>query len=94
MIFKCPTSGDEERKMIKVRLFAILREFAKRDELLLEWPKATSCEGVLSYLEKEYKIPESVLTRCLVAINGEYAERDSWLSAGDELAVLPPVSGG
>ena len=80
--------------MIKVRLFAMLKEFAKRDELLLEWPKAASCESVLSYLEKEYEIPESFLKRCLVAVNGEYAQRDFYLSAGDELAVLPPVSGG
>ena len=80
--------------MIKVRLFAMLKEFTKRDELLLEWPKETSCESVLSYLEKEYEIPESILKRCLVARNGEYAQRDSHLSAGDELAVLPPVSGG
>ena len=80
--------------MIKVRLFAMLKEFTKRDELVLEWPKATSCRSVLSYLEKEYKIPESILKRCMVARNGEYAQRDSYLSAGDELAVLPPVSGG
>lgn len=80
--------------MIRVRLFTLLREIAKRDQLILEGSKATSCESVLSYLEKEYEIPESILKHCLVAVNGEYAERDSCLHAGDELAVLPPVSGG
>lgn len=86
--------GDEGKKMIKVKLFAVLKDLANRGEILLERTKATSCDSVLSHLEKEYAIPPSVLDRCLIAVNGEYAGRDSLLEAGDELAVLPPVSGG
>ncbi len=80
--------------MIKVRLFAILKDFVERDELLLEDEEASSCQSVLSYIKNECKIPELFLRRCLMAINGEYAEQDSKLKAGDELALLPPVSGG
>ena len=35
-----------------------------------------------------------VLARCRVWVNGEPAEPSTKLQAGDEVAVLPPVSGG
>jgi MoaD family protein len=35
-----------------------------------------------------------VLTTCRIWVNGEAADRDAPLRAGDEVAVLPPVSGG
>ena len=36
----------------------------------------------------------AVLTRCAVWVNGEPADRDAPVGADDEVAVLPPVSGG
>lgn len=38
-----------------------------------------------------FKMP---LERVRVAVNGEFAARDCALSDGDEIAFLPPVSGG
>ncbi len=35
-----------------------------------------------------------LIERCAVAVNHEYATDDTALSAGDEVAIIPPVSGG
>lgn len=80
--------------MIRVKLFAMLREIVKRDELLLEFSSGASLAEIISYLVRMWDIPSSILESCLVAVNGEYAARDTRLSPGDELAILPPVSGG
>jgi molybdopterin converting factor small subunit len=34
------------------------------------------------------------LPRCAIGVNGEYAENQTAIPAGAEIAVLPPVSGG
>lgn len=80
--------------MIKVKLFAVLRERVARDELTMESSGVNSVREVLSRLVTELQLPSSLLEHCLMAINGEYAPQDARLSPGDELAILPPVSGG
>jgi MoaD family protein len=79
---------------VKVKLFAILREMADRDETILEVPNKISCEEILSRLQTELPVLGSVLEPCLVTINGRYVDQTTDVSEGDEVAVLPPVSGG
>lgn len=78
--------------MAVVRLFAAARVAAGtgRDEL----PGGTVGE-VLDEAVKRYGAGfADVLAGCRVWLNGESAERGDTIGAGDELAVLPPVSGG
>ena len=79
---------------IKVKLFAILREIAACDEVTLDLPQETSCEEALLHLEGTIPGLFSILRRCLVAVNGRYAQPDTRILADDEVAILPPVSGG
>jgi molybdopterin synthase sulfur carrier subunit len=75
-----------------LRLFASAREAAGtgRDEL----PGATVGE-LLSVARDRYGAGfGDVLTTCRIWVNGESATADTTISAGDEVAVLPPVSGG
>jgi molybdopterin synthase catalytic subunit len=72
-----------------VRLFAGLRERAGRDELELELPDGARVADALAQVE--HLAPGVSL---VLAVNREYADADLVLSAGDELAVVPPVSGG
>ena len=80
---------------VSVRLFAILRERAGRDSVEIELPDGASVADALSVLEREPGLGD-VLPRLSVtmAVNREYADGDTALSAGDELALIPPVSGG
>jgi molybdopterin synthase catalytic subunit len=74
---------------VSVRLFAGLRERAGRDELELELPEGARVADALAAVE--HLAPGVSL---VLAVNREYASRDVVLHAGDELAVVPPVSGG
>jgi MoaE-MoaD fusion protein len=81
--------------MIQVRLFAMLRERAGRDSLELELPDGATVADALERLEREPGLDE-LLGRLPVraARNREYVSEDERLEPGDELAVIPPVSGG
>jgi molybdopterin synthase catalytic subunit/molybdopterin converting factor small subunit len=74
---------------VTVRLFAALRESAGRDRLELDLPEGALVSDALDCLE--HLAPDVPL---VLAVNREYAERSVVLMAGDELAVVPPVSGG
>jgi molybdopterin synthase catalytic subunit len=80
---------------VSVRLFAILRERAGRDSVDLELPEGARVADALAMLEREPGLDE-VLPRLHVAmaVNREYAADATTLAEGDELALIPPVSGG
>jgi MoaE-MoaD fusion protein len=74
---------------ITVRLFAVLRERAGRAELELDLPDGARVRDALAAVE--HIAPGVPL---VLAVNREYAGPDVELSEDDELAVVPPVSGG
>lgn len=79
---------------IRVRLFALLKELFGKEEFWLSLSRDASCREALIHLKDQFGFPEAILESCMVAVNGAYTERNALLQAGDELAVLPPVSGG
>ncbi len=80
---------------VSVKLFAILRERAGRGSLELTLDPGATVADALGALASERGL-EGVGERIpvAVAVNREYATRSTELSAGDELALIPPVSGG
>ena len=75
--------------LVRVRLFAQLRERAGSGELSLELPEGARVRDALAAVsELAQGLP------LVMAVNREYADEDAPLSAGDELALIPPVSGG
>ncbi|HYF27294.1 MAG TPA: molybdenum cofactor biosynthesis protein MoaE [Baekduia sp.] len=75
--------------LVTVRLFAALRERAGRGELELELPEgATAADALEAVRELAAGSP------LVLAVNREYATPETRLAPGDELAVVPPVSGG
>jgi molybdopterin synthase catalytic subunit len=75
--------------LIRVRLFAGLRERAGTDEVELELPHGARVADALAELTAI-----SNGTKVVMAINREYADEDAPLHEDDELALIPPVSGG
>jgi MoaE-MoaD fusion protein len=74
---------------VTVRLFAMLRERAGKGSVTLELPDGASVRDALDALAGlADDIP------LVMAVNREYASEDDLLDAGDELALIPPVSGG
>ena len=74
---------------ITVRLFAILRQRAGRDTLELDLPDGARVADALAEVDDL-----AGGLRLVMAVNREYAAADHPLAAGDELALIPPVSGG
>ena len=75
--------------IVRVRLFAALRDRAGTDRLELELPDGARVADALAAVDGLADGLPLVL-----AVNREYAARDRVLEPGDELAVVPPVSGG
>jgi molybdopterin converting factor subunit 1 len=75
--------------IVRVKLFAMLRERAGRDELELELPEGACVADALAAVDHLAGGLSLVL-----AVNREYAAPDAPLAPGDELALIPPVSGG
>ena len=74
---------------VTVRLFAQLRERAGSNELSIELPDGARVRDALTALgEVTAGLP------VVMAVNREYADADAPLGPGDELALIPPVSGG
>jgi molybdopterin synthase catalytic subunit len=74
---------------VRVRLFAMLRERAGRDLVELDLPDGARVADALAALaDVTGDIP------CVMAVNRDYATPDLVLRPGDELALIPPVSGG
>jgi len=74
---------------IAVRLFAVLRERAGARTLELELPDGASVTDVWPALDLGDEP-----TGLLLAVNRAYVARDALLHDGDEVALIPPVSGG
>ena len=75
--------------IVRVRLFAALRERAGTDRLELELPDGARVADALAAVDG---LAEGL--PLVLAVNREYAARDQVLHESDELAVVPPVSGG
>jgi MoaE-MoaD fusion protein len=73
--------------VVTVRLFAGLRERAGSDRVQVELPEGARVADLLAAMDVA---PRS----CVVAINREYADEASVVGPDDEVALVPPVSGG
>ena len=72
-----------------MRLFAMLRERAGAGEVTLELPDGANVRDALDALgDLADGLP------LVLAVNRDYAPEDRVLAPGDELALIPPVSGG
>ena len=79
---------------VKLHFFAQLKELIQEPELILESASPISCREASFYLGRQYPGLIPILNQCALARNGILAREDSILEDGDELALLPPVSGG
>jgi len=79
--------------LVTVRLFAGLRDRAGAAEVAVEIPEPATAAGLLDAMAATPVGPLAPRS-CIVAVNREYAAPDRAIEAGDELALIPPVSGG
>jgi sulfur-carrier protein len=80
----------EEIMPIKVLYFASLKELFGRSEQQLSVDGLSTVEDVWRRVSEGYDVSQQVL----YSINQEYAQADSLVKSGDEVAFFPPVTGG
>ena len=81
--------------MITIKLFAILKDKAGRDELHINSRSSTVSE-LLKAVSDEYPALSEHLScgRILTSVNQEFVKGDAPVKDGDEVALMPPFSGG
>jgi molybdopterin converting factor subunit 1 len=79
---------------IHVKLFASVREIVGHRELVLEVPAEFKASGLPERLAVDYPRLGTLMSSLKIAVNHEYVEGDRVLAEGDEVALIPPVSGG
>jgi MoaE-MoaD fusion protein len=79
---------------VRVLFFGGLKDLAGKSSDLLELPDGASVRDVLAHYLSEVPRMKESLASLAVAVNREYAGAETALKSGDEVALLPPVSGG
>lgn len=79
---------------VRLLLFALYRELAGTGELELELPADATAADAVDALRSRGSGCARIPAQPVVAVNQVYASLSTRLSAGDELALLPPVAGG
>ena len=79
---------------VTVKLFASYKEKAGRSSFEVELPEDATVASATSEVLRLYPRVTGDASRIMVAVNEEYQKHDFRLSEGDEVALIPPVSGG
>jgi molybdopterin synthase catalytic subunit len=79
---------------VKVRLFARLAELAGTREADVEVGEGLTAGDAFRLLARSHPQMAPFEARVMYAVNREYVDASTPLRAGDELALIPPVSGG
>jgi molybdopterin converting factor subunit 1 len=80
--------------LVTIRLFARLRELAGDAELTRDLPQPATARTAWDALAIEFPALAAYGASISCAVNGDYARLATPLTEGDEVAFLPPVSGG
>ena len=80
--------------LVTVRLFARLREIADTGELRMELAEGSTVRDAWQSLATAHQGIEPYATSVSCAVNADYSRMSAPLADGDEVAFLPPVSGG
>lgn len=77
---------------MRVLLFAALRDAAGAESVEVSVPAGATVRDLRAALARV--LPAALLSRSAIAVNHEYADDAREVTDGDEVAVIPPVSGG
>ncbi len=80
--------------IVQLRFFASLRERMRCSEAARQLPDGASVEDLWTALCADHPQLKELGASVTFAVNREYVGRDHVLAAGDEIALIPPVSGG
>jgi len=92
--YNSPVPPVSQTIRVKVLFFGRLKEFAGRAEDSIEFADATTIEQLFSLYAARHPELAKFRSSVVASRNQEFAPWDTPLRSGDEVAFLPPVSGG
>lgn len=79
---------------VTVRLFARARDLAGADRIEVELPAGATVATLRGAVAEKCPALMTILERCAVAVDNDFATANTALHPSAEVALLPPVSGG
>lgn len=79
---------------VRVLFFGILKDMVGRSSDVLTLPDHATASAVLAHYEQRMSGLQGMASSIAISVNEQYAAADAQLHSGDEVALLPPVSGG
>ena len=87
-------SDIQDNEKIKVKLFAILRERVGESEITITVPSGITVNQLNNEILKKYPQLKSFSNKFVTSVNCKVTTGDTVITSRDEVALLPPVSGG
>jgi len=79
---------------VNIKPFASYREMIGEKGIVMNLPEGASVSDLISDLVDKYPGLKPIESKMVVAINYEYQDHNYLLQSDDEVALIPPVSGG
>ena len=79
---------------VTVKYFAVCRQMFNRDEEDMELSEGAILQDILDRLKDEKPEISGLFETMQMSVNWHYADRETKLSNNDEVALIPPVTGG
>lgn len=79
---------------VRVKCFAWAHEVTGQEEVELEVPEGGTVADLRASLAEKFPVFSGRMESIAVSVNHEFAGDSKSISAGDELALIPPISGG
>lgn len=79
---------------LTVRFFALYRERAGRRTWPLELPEGATVADLIAEVRRRFPMLAPAGIKIVVAVNADYAGPEVVLRQGDDVCLIPPVSGG
>lgn len=80
--------------LVRILFFGVLKDLVGHGGESLDLPENATLGDVLSHYESRIPRLKELVSSIAMSVNQEYAGPEAKLSQGDEIALLPPVSGG
>ena len=80
--------------IVQVKLFAVAKQVVGSETATVELPDDAAVSDLRQALARDYPALETTLSSVVFAVNAEFATDQTRLSVSDEIACIPPVSGG
>ncbi len=83
-----------DKSEVLVKFFASARDIVGKKDLQMEIEKDSKVEDVMDDIFEKYPDLKDMEDQLLISVNKDRTDKSEILKDGDEIAVMPPVTGG